>query len=163
MSPNKHRARRDVPGMSREGGVARLSSRLKMVRDDPKRNSRYFFSHPFLDECPMFPRISCRAWWRWRTSCGFPYRKPHTRIWLMQHTGNPGRTSVHGPKTGFSNAFTPRARTLSSRNSVSAHGANSIGRGCAPSFSSHVRWCEHGAPVHGGQETKSAVYTTIKL
>ena len=23
------------------------------------------------------------------------------------------------------------------------------------SFSAHVRWCEHGAPVNGGQETKS--------
>jgi len=46
----------------------------------------------------MFPRISCRAWWRWRTSCGFPYRKPHTRTWLMQRAGNPGRTSVHGTK-----------------------------------------------------------------
>jgi len=20
-----------------------------------------------------FPRISCGVWWRWRTSCGFPY------------------------------------------------------------------------------------------
>jgi hypothetical protein len=25
------------------------------------------------------PRISCRTWWRWRTSCGFLYGKPHTR------------------------------------------------------------------------------------
>jgi hypothetical protein len=25
------------------------------------------------------PRISCRAWWRWRASCGFLYGKPHTR------------------------------------------------------------------------------------
>ena len=25
------------------------------------------------------PRIFCRAWWRWRTSCGFLYGKPHTR------------------------------------------------------------------------------------
>jgi len=23
------------------------------------------------------------------------------------------------------------------------------------SFSAHVRWCEHGAPVQGGQETKT--------
>jgi catechol 2,3-dioxygenase-like lactoylglutathione lyase family enzyme len=29
---------------------------------------------------------------------GFPYRKPHTRAWLMQRAGNPGRTSLHGPK-----------------------------------------------------------------
>jgi hypothetical protein len=60
-----------------------------------------------VDGCPMFPRISCRAWWRWRTSCGFPYRKPHTRTWLMQRAGNPVRPSVHGPITIFSNAFTP--------------------------------------------------------
>jgi hypothetical protein len=25
----------------------------------------------------------------------------------------------------------------------------SVGRGCAPSFSAHVRWGEHGAPVQG--------------
>jgi hypothetical protein len=24
------------------------------------------------------PRISCRTWWRWRSSCGFPYSKQHT-------------------------------------------------------------------------------------
>jgi hypothetical protein len=28
------------------------------------------------------PRISCKAWWGQRTSCGFPYRKPHTLPWL---------------------------------------------------------------------------------
>jgi hypothetical protein len=25
------------------------------------------------------PRISCEGWWRWRTSCAFPYRKAHAR------------------------------------------------------------------------------------
>ena len=24
------------------------------------------------------PQVSCRDWWRWRTSCGFLYGKPHT-------------------------------------------------------------------------------------
>ena len=28
------------------------------------------------------PRISCKAWWGQRTSCGFPHRKPHTLPWL---------------------------------------------------------------------------------
>jgi hypothetical protein len=56
LSPNKHRARRDVPGMSREGGVARLSSRLKMVRDDPKRNSRHFFFRAGSKEAAKVPQ-----------------------------------------------------------------------------------------------------------
>jgi hypothetical protein len=30
----------------------------------------------------LSPRIPCKAWWGERTSCGFPYRKPHTRPWL---------------------------------------------------------------------------------
>src|SRR6201993_3888254 len=28
--------------------------------------------------------------------------------------------------------------------------SKSVGRGCAPSSSAHVRWGEHGAPVQGG-------------
>jgi hypothetical protein len=27
--------------------------------------------------------ISCRGWWRCRTACGFPWRKPHTRSCLV--------------------------------------------------------------------------------
>jgi hypothetical protein len=34
-----------------------------------------------------YPRISCGAWWNRRTSCGFPYRKPHTRPWVVPRTG----------------------------------------------------------------------------
>ena len=66
----------------------------------------------------MFPRISCRTWWRWRTSCGFPYRKPHTRIWLMQRAGNPGRTSVHGPITTFFKCFCSMCHQNSGQSAV---------------------------------------------
>src|ERR1700761_6170296 len=31
------------------------------------------------DPSTALPRISCRTWWRRRTSCGFLYGKPHTR------------------------------------------------------------------------------------
>ena len=34
--------------------------------------------------------------------------------------------------------------------------SKSVGGSCAPSFSSHVRWCEHGAPVQKCQGTNSA-------
>jgi hypothetical protein len=64
-------------------------------------------SHSPLQAMVGLPRISCGAWWNQGTSCGFPYRKPHTRTCLVPRTGNPGR----------------------------------------PSFSSHVRRCERGAPV----------------
>jgi hypothetical protein len=74
----------------------------------------------------MFPRISCGVWWRERTSCGFPYRKPHTRIWLMQRAGNPGRPSVHGPKTIFSNAFTPGVTTILPTNNLLPHTLKAI-------------------------------------
>jgi hypothetical protein len=81
------------------------------------RNSqiRIFNGFSFLitpDGCPMFLRISCRAWWRWRTSCGFPYRKPHTRTWLMQRAGNPVAPAYMGRKRIFSNAFTPRVTRI---------------------------------------------------
>jgi hypothetical protein len=42
------------------------------------------------------------------------------------------RTSVRGPIMNFSNALTVRIKALD---------------GLRPSFSSHVRWCEHGAPI----------------
>jgi hypothetical protein len=35
------------------------------------------------------PRISCKAWWGQRTSCGFPHRKPHT----LQSLGRRSRKS----------------------------------------------------------------------
>ena len=35
-------------------------------------------------QIPRLPRISCRTWWRWRTSCAFPYGKAHTRPCLAQ-------------------------------------------------------------------------------
>jgi len=57
------------------------------------------------------------------------------------------RPSVHGPKTDFSNAFTPCATILALRRSLFCPRSRSLGRGCAPSFSAHVRWGEHGAPV----------------
>jgi hypothetical protein len=34
-----------------------------------------------------------------RTSCGFPYRKPHTRTWVVPRTGNPGRPIFFVPRT----------------------------------------------------------------
>jgi len=34
--------------------------------------------------------------WSKRTSCGFPYRKPHTRPSLVLRTGNPGISLVFG-------------------------------------------------------------------
>jgi hypothetical protein len=37
------------------------------------------FRHPqTADPSATPPRISCRGCWRWRTSCGFLYGKPHT-------------------------------------------------------------------------------------
>ena len=35
-------------------------------------------------QIPRLPRISCRTWWRWRTSCAFLYGKAHTRPCLAQ-------------------------------------------------------------------------------
>ncbi len=58
------------------------------------------------------------------------------------------RPSVHGPKTGSSNAFTPCAGTLDVDGSLFTI-RKSIRRGCAPSSSAHVRSGEHGAPVQG--------------
>jgi hypothetical protein len=37
-----------------------------------------------------YPRISCRAWWRWQASCGFLYGKPHTRPFLRQRSRKSG-------------------------------------------------------------------------
>jgi hypothetical protein len=53
-----------------------------------------------------------------------------------------------GRKRCFSNAFTPCARALTRPNSILPQ-SRSVGRGCAPSFSAHVRCGEHGAPVQG--------------
>jgi hypothetical protein len=46
-----------------------------------------------------FPRVSCEAWWNQGTSCGFPYRKPHTRTWVAPRAGNPGRPIFFVPRT----------------------------------------------------------------
>jgi hypothetical protein len=58
------------------------------------------------------------------------------------------RPSVHGPKTDFSNAFTPCATILALRRSL-LPAWQKRWKGCAPSFSAHVRSSEHGAPVQG--------------
>jgi hypothetical protein len=44
------------------------------------------------------PRISCGVWWLWRTSCGFPQRKPRTQPRPVQRTGNPGRSRRFRPR-----------------------------------------------------------------
>jgi hypothetical protein len=36
------------------------------------------------------PRISWQDWWRWRTSCGFPDRKPHTWLSLAPRSRKSG-------------------------------------------------------------------------
>src|SRR6201994_1302116 len=58
----------------------------------------------------------------------------------------------------FAQAYMGRKRVLRML-SLHAHGlllltavcamSKSVGRGCAPSSSAHVRWGEHGAPVQG--------------
>ena len=86
----------------------------------------------------------------------FPGRVPHVR------------PSVHGPKTHFSNAFIPCAGILPLGRSP-LHVWQSVGTGCAQSFSAHVRWGEHGAPVQsqgpclGVQSLLVASGTRIKL
>ena len=50
------------------------------------------------------PRISCKAWWGERTSCGFPYRKPHTRLWLEPRSRKAGVLRV------FCEGWDPRQR-----------------------------------------------------
>ena len=56
------------------------------------------------------------------------------------------RTSVHGPITIFQ-MLSLQVQGLSPSAKVFCLPSRSVGRGCAPSFSAHVRWCEHGAPV----------------
>ena len=56
------------------------------------------------------------------------------------------RPSVHGPKTMFSNAFTPFQNCSLWAVAFATHG-KSVRRGYAPPFSSHVRWGEPGFPV----------------
>ena len=55
------------------------------------------------------------------------------------------RPSVHGPKTDFSNAFTPSATILAFRRSL-LPAWQKRWKGCAPSFSAHVRWANMGHP-----------------
>jgi hypothetical protein len=45
------------------------------------------------DLSTTLPRISCRSWWRWQTSCAFPLRKAHTRPCPMLR----GRKSGYAP------------------------------------------------------------------
>jgi len=51
-----------------------------------------------------------------------------------------------GPKMGSSNAFTSGARVLDPGRCLCAHIPKALG-GLRPSFSAHVRFREHGAPV----------------
>jgi hypothetical protein len=51
--------------------------------------------------CPS-PRISCKAWWGPRTSCGFPYRKPHTLPWLGPRSRKSGVLRSGGSAVSFS-------------------------------------------------------------
>jgi hypothetical protein len=50
---------------------------------------------------PHTPRISYWAWCAQRTSCGFPYRKPHTRPWVVPRIGNPGLSAPFAPDVGL--------------------------------------------------------------
>ena len=81
-------------------------------------------------------RSAASARFRLKTTVVGSGRVPHVRL------------SVHGPKTGSSNAFTPCARTLFLvRSLFTAEQKRS--EGCAPPSSAHVRSGEHGAPVQG--------------
>jgi hypothetical protein len=65
--------------------------------------------------------------------------------------GAPCRKSGNlGRKRCFSNAFTPCTRALARSNAVCSQSRDDR-RGCAPSFSAHVRLGEHGAPVQGSR------------
>jgi hypothetical protein len=56
-------------------------------------------------------------------------------------TGNPGRQSVPGPKTIFFECFYSICHGV-------IGGVRAL-EGLCPSYSAHVRWGEHGAPVQG--------------
>src|SRR5580700_12345207 len=53
---------------------------------------------------------------------------------------------VHGPKTDSSNAFTSCARILDLGRCLCAYTPKALS-GLRPSYSAHVRFGEHGAPV----------------
>src|SRR5580700_3449626 len=54
--------------------------------------------------------------------------------------------SAHGPKTDSSNAFTSCVRFLDLGRCLCAYTPKALG-GLRPSYSAHVRFGEHGAPV----------------
>jgi glucokinase len=64
-------------------------------------NERLFHGMNWSAGAP-YPRISYWAWCEsQRTSCGFPYRKPHTRPWVVPRIGNPGLSAHFAPDVGF--------------------------------------------------------------
>ena len=82
-----------------------------------------------LDGCPMFPRISCGAWWRWRTHAAFLTESRTRGRGMEPRTGNPGRLSVHGPKTmgrsPFYRSYSANKRQLA-RARVLVHGVKAL-------------------------------------
>src|ERR1700758_5172022 len=73
-------------------------------------------------------------------------------VWIAQSAVvTPGRVphvrqSVHGPKMDSSNAFALSARIVDLGRFLCAYIPKALG-GLRPSFSAHVRFGEHGAPV----------------
>jgi hypothetical protein len=78
------------------------------------------------------------------------YRKsgPHQRTWDEKDGAQPLQRCCYAGEEGV------------------AEGENSlipVVKAFEKSFSAHVRWCEHGAPIGGGQERKSAAGRAARL